>query len=50
MKYILFFQFPQIRELGDAAYNYVFEDSDLLKKLTEGLDPDTCKFTQTKLG
>ncbi len=35
-------QFPQIKELGEAAFNYVFEGSELLKRMTEGLDPETC--------
>ena len=39
----LLFQFPAIKELGEAAFNFVFEGSELLDKLTEGLDPQTCE-------
>jgi hypothetical protein len=39
----ILFQFPCIKELGEEAFNYVFEASELLAKLTEGLDPKTCK-------
>ena len=38
-----FFQLPPIKELGDAAFNFVFEGSDMLAKVTEGLDPETCE-------
>ena len=38
-------QFPEIKELGEAAFNFVFEGSDLLKRMTEGLDPETCETT-----
>ena len=36
-------QLPVIKELGEAAFNYVFEDSEVLAKVTEGLDPETCQ-------
>ena len=39
-----FFQLPPIKELGDAAFNFVFEGSDMLAKVTEGLDPETCEY------
>ena len=32
-----------IKELGDAAFDFVFEDSELLAKVTEGIDHVTCK-------
>jgi hypothetical protein len=32
-----------IKELGEAAFDFVFEDSELLAKVTEGIDPVTCK-------
>ncbi len=38
----MFLQFPEIKALGDDAFNFVFEGSELLAKLTEGLDPKTC--------
>lgn len=41
--YPLCFKFPVIKELGEAAFDFVFEGSDLLAKVTEGLDPETCK-------
>lgn len=37
-------QFFVIKDLGDEAFNFVFEGSDLLKKVTEGLDPEKCKW------
>ena len=37
------FQLPVIKELGDAAFDFVFEDSELLAKVTEGIDHVTCK-------
>ena len=37
------FQLPVIKELGDAAFDFVFEDSELLAKVTEGINPETCK-------
>lgn len=37
------YQLPVIKELGDAAFNYVFEDSEVLAKVTEGWDPEKCK-------
>ena len=36
-------QFPEIKELGDAAFNFVFEGSDLLKRMTKDLDPEKCE-------
>jgi hypothetical protein len=39
------FQLPVIKELGDEAFDYVFEGSELLAKLTDGLDPVACKKT-----
>jgi hypothetical protein len=39
----LCFQLPVVKELGDEAFSYVFEGSELLAKLTEGLDPVECK-------
>ena len=41
------FQLPPVKELGDEAFDFVFEGSDLLAKVTEGLDPATCKFNKT---
>jgi len=38
-----FFQLPVIKELGEDAFFFVFEGSELLAKVTEGLDPETCK-------
>ncbi len=38
----LCFQLPVVKELGDEAFSYVFEGSELLAKLTEGLDPVEC--------
>ena len=34
-----------IRDLGteDEIFNYVFEDSEFINKLVEGLDPEKCK-------
>ena len=34
-----------IRELGteDEIFNYVFEGSEFIAKLTEGIDPEKCK-------
>ncbi len=43
-KGVCFFQFPCIKELGDDAFNFVFEGSELLAKLTEGLDSKSCKY------
>ena len=40
---ILYFQLPVVKELGDEAFSYVFEGSELLAKLTEGLDPVECE-------
>jgi hypothetical protein len=37
------FQLPVVKELGEEAFSYVFEGSELLAKLTEGLDPVECK-------
>ncbi len=36
-------QLPVIKELGDDAFDFVFEGSELLAKVTEGLDPETCE-------
>ena len=36
-----------IKELGDEAFDYVFEGSELLAKLTDGLDPVACKENST---
>lgn len=41
--HISLFQFPVIKELGEAAFNFVFEGSELLAKVTEGWDPETCE-------
>ena len=35
-------QFQVIKDLGESAFNFVFEGSDLLAKVTEGLDPVKC--------
>ena len=35
-------QLPPIKELGEEGFNFVFEGSELLAKMTEGLDPVTC--------
>ena len=38
-------QFPFIKEMGEeVAFSFVFEGSDLLASLTEGLDPKECKY------
>ena len=36
------FQFPEIKELGEAAFNYVFEGSELLERMTKDITPEEC--------
>ena len=36
-------QFQVIKDLGESAFNFVFEGSELLAKVTEGLDPEKCE-------
>lgn len=36
-------QFQVIKDLGDEAFNFVFEGSELLAKVTEGWDPVKCE-------
>ena len=33
--------FPEIRDLGEAAFSFKFEESELLEKMTEGYSPET---------
>ena len=43
-------QFPFIKEMGEeVAFSFVFEGSDLLASLTEGLDPKECEYNNVNL-
>ena len=33
--------FPEIRDLGESAFSFKFEESELLEKMTEGYSPET---------
>ena len=36
-------QLPEIKALGEKAFDYVFEGSEVLAEATKGLDPVKCK-------